>query len=217
MTASRTLIISNLLGFREGSIPFTFLGCPIFKGKPKRVQFQAIVDKIKVKMATLKGSLLSIMGRVQLIKTIINGILVFSFHVYQQPRRFLKTLDIWIKFFTWRGYITTWKVCTVSWKQLCMPWEEGGLELRSTCDINASLLLGLSWKCYAHALNGRFFLEIDFLLPINLTTATSNLLFGLGSENIWTLLLGTQFGLLVVGRTSICEMITGWAIHCCRY
>jgi hypothetical protein len=150
MTANRTTMVSNLMGFTEGSIPFTYLGCPIFKGKPKCVHFQAIVDKIKVKMATWKESLLSIMGRVQLIKSIIHGMLVYSFHVYQWQRRLLKTLDIWIKKFIQSGDLNTSKVCTVAWKHLCMPWEEGGLDLRSTSDINAGLLLRLSWKCYAH-------------------------------------------------------------------
>lgn len=87
MTNRRTTMLSSMLGFTEGAIPFNYLGCPIFKHKPKCVHFQAIVDKIKVKMATWNGSLLSIMGRVQLIKSIIHGMLVYSFHVYQWPMR----------------------------------------------------------------------------------------------------------------------------------
>nr|ABE87589.2 RNA-directed DNA polymerase (Reverse transcriptase); Ribonuclease H; Endonuclease/exonuclease/phosphatase [Medicago truncatula] len=35
MTGSRVQMISSLLGFNVGSLPFTYLGCPIFRGKPK--------------------------------------------------------------------------------------------------------------------------------------------------------------------------------------
>lgn len=52
----------NSLGFAQGQIPFTYLGVPIFKGKPKVAHLQPITDKIKTKLATWKGSLLSIMG-----------------------------------------------------------------------------------------------------------------------------------------------------------
>jgi hypothetical protein len=59
---ARGVMTSNLLGFNSGSVPFNYLGCPIFVGKPKVIHFQAIADKIKIKLSSWKGSLLSIMG-----------------------------------------------------------------------------------------------------------------------------------------------------------
>jgi len=88
MSATRVHMISALLGFNVGTVPFIYLGCPIFQGKPKVVHFQMIADKIKTN-ATWKGSFLSIMGRVQLVKSIVRGMLVYSFHVYFWPRRLL--------------------------------------------------------------------------------------------------------------------------------
>jgi len=63
--------IVNLLGFTKGSLPFTYLGAPIFKGKPKKIYFQSIADKVKLKLASWKASLLSIVGRVQLVKSVV--------------------------------------------------------------------------------------------------------------------------------------------------
>jgi len=57
-------------------------------------------------------------------------------------------LDRWIKNFVWSGDIFTRKICTVSWNQVCLPWEFGGLDLKSTRTINSSLLLHLSWKLF---------------------------------------------------------------------
>ena len=53
-------MIANLLGFSVGSVPFLYLRCPIFQGKPKVMHFRMVTNKIKNKLATWKGSTLSI-------------------------------------------------------------------------------------------------------------------------------------------------------------
>lgn len=63
---SSSITPRNILGFSSGRLPFTYLGVPLFKGKPKALHLQPIADKIKLKMASWKGSTLSILGRVQL-------------------------------------------------------------------------------------------------------------------------------------------------------
>jgi len=138
------------LGFTVRTVPFIYLGCPIFQGKPKVAHFQMIIDRIKTKLATWKGSLLSVMGRVQLVKYIIHETLVYFFHVYYMwPRRLLRMLDTWIKNFIWSGDVLTRKVCTVSWNCLSRPWAEGGLNLKPTRLINDSLIMKLAWNLLA--------------------------------------------------------------------
>jgi hypothetical protein len=146
---SRLVMISNLLGFNEGTTPFIYLGYPIFVGKPKSIHFRSIADKIKVKLASWKGSLLSIMGRVQLVKSVIHGMLVYSFHIYSWPRTLIKTLDMWIRNFIWSGDVTTRKICTVAWKKIGRPLDEGGLDIRSLVQMNDSLLLLLCWRFFS--------------------------------------------------------------------
>jgi len=89
--------------------------------------------------------MLSIMGKVQLVKSIIHGMLVYSFHIYMWPRRLLHQLDSWIKNFIWSGDIGTRKVCTVSWKIMYRSWAAGGLDIEPTRLINESLILQLPW------------------------------------------------------------------------
>jgi len=86
-------MLAQMSGFSVGTLPFQYLGCPIFQGKPKCIHFQSIVDRIKVNLAPWKGVLLSIMGRVQLVKSIVHVMLVYSFHIYHLPVRLLKMLD----------------------------------------------------------------------------------------------------------------------------
>jgi len=60
----------------------------------------------------------------------------------------LNMLDKLIKNFIWSGDIHTRKICTIAWKQVCLPWDSGGLDLKSTRSINSSLLLHLSWQLF---------------------------------------------------------------------
>jgi len=53
MSHSRILNVSNSFGFGVGTIPFLYLGVPIFKEKPKAIYFQPRVDRIKIKLATI--------------------------------------------------------------------------------------------------------------------------------------------------------------------
>lgn len=149
MTGSRTQMIASLLGFNVGTLPFTYLGCPIFRGKLRVSHFKTITDRIKTKLATWKGTSLSIMGRVQLVKSIIHGMLVYSFHVYMWPRRLLRSLNTWIKNFIWSGDVFTRKVCTVPWNTVCRPWLEGGLDIKLTQLINDAFMLKLAWNLFS--------------------------------------------------------------------
>jgi len=68
ISQDRLQSIVEMLGFSIGELPFVYLGVPVFKGKPKPIYFQSIMDKVKIKLASWKASLLSIAGRVQMIK-----------------------------------------------------------------------------------------------------------------------------------------------------
>jgi len=103
------------------------------------------------------------MGRVQLVKSIIYGMLVYSFHVYQWPRKLLKALDRWIKKIIWSGDINNKKVCIGAWRTLCNPWSVGGLDLKSTSLINESLILQLGWKLILEESQWSLFFKRRFL------------------------------------------------------
>ncbi|XP_019433069.1 PREDICTED: uncharacterized protein LOC109339965 [Lupinus angustifolius] len=73
-TPRKIATISSALGFLPDSLPFHYLGVPLFKGKPKKVHLQPVGDKIIQKLARWKGLTLSIMGRVELVKSVIQTI-----------------------------------------------------------------------------------------------------------------------------------------------
>jgi len=116
LMTSRIVEVKEIMGYNMGFFPFCYLGVRIFQGCPKKEHFQPIVDKIMLKLAKWKGALLSIIGHMELIvESIIQGMLIFSFHIYAWPIMVLKTLDKWIHNFIWRGDIYSRKLVTVVW------------------------------------------------------------------------------------------------------
>ncbi|KAF1894057.1 hypothetical protein Lal_00003974 [Lupinus albus] len=113
-TARRIATLTGILGFSAGSLPFNYLGVPLFRGKPKRLHLQSIVDRILAKLATWKGLVLSIMGRVELVKSVVHSMLAYNFHIYVWPSNLIKSLDGSIRNFIWSGDTKTRKIVTVA-------------------------------------------------------------------------------------------------------
>ncbi|KAF1881574.1 hypothetical protein Lal_00021429 [Lupinus albus] len=97
----------------------------LFKGKHKRVHLQPIADRIFQKLANWKESSLSITGKVELVKSIINSMLVYSFLIYSWPSQLIKNIDGCIRNFIWAGDINAKKLIIMAWKQVCSPTIEG--------------------------------------------------------------------------------------------
>nr|ABD28670.2 RNA-directed DNA polymerase (Reverse transcriptase) [Medicago truncatula] len=146
ITDTRMNNIVNILGFNVGSLPFTYLGAPIFKGKPKGIHFQPIADKVKAKLAKWKASLLSIAGRIQLVKSVVQSMLVHTMSIYSWPIKILKEMEKWIKNFIWSGDVTKRKMVTVAWRKICADYEEGGLGVKSLICLNEATNLKICWN-----------------------------------------------------------------------
>jgi hypothetical protein len=145
ISQTRLLNIAGKLGFGIGSLPFIYLGVPIFKGKPKARFLKPIVDKVKVKLSAWKASLLSMAGRVQLVKSVVQGMLLHSLLIYYWPSSLIKELERYMRNFIWSGDISKRKLVTVSWANVCKPLSEGGLGLRSLVKLNEAANLKLCW------------------------------------------------------------------------
>jgi hypothetical protein len=123
ITSGRLDLIVQLLDFNLGSLPFSYLGVPMFKGKPKTIHLQPIADKIRMKLSAWKASLLSIAGRVQLVKAVIQSMLMYIISLYSWPAALIKDLEKHIRNFIWSGDIDKRKIVTVSWKKMCLPYS----------------------------------------------------------------------------------------------
>ncbi|GAU27921.1 hypothetical protein TSUD_160160 [Trifolium subterraneum] len=145
ITPGRLNLIVQLLNFKLGSLPFIYLGVPIFRGKPKTCHLQPVADKIKLKLSAWKASLLSIAGRVQLVRSVIQSMLIYSITLYSWPVALLKDIEKCIRNFVWSGDIDKRKLVTISWQKICRPYSQGGLNIISLIKLNAATNLKLCW------------------------------------------------------------------------
>lgn len=72
------------------------------------------MDKIIHKLASWKGLLLSYIGRIQLVRSVIQGMMLHSFMIYPWPVSLLKKLDSAVRNFIWTGCTDSSKRITVS-------------------------------------------------------------------------------------------------------
>ena len=135
-----------LLNFNIGSLPFNYLGIPIFKGKPKVCHLQPIADRIKLKLSNWKSSLLSMVERVRLVQSVIQSMLIYNISIYAWPTSLLKDLEKDIKNFIWSGDKEKRKLISVSWKKVCRLYVQGGLNLRSLINLNQATKLKFCWN-----------------------------------------------------------------------
>lgn len=138
--------ITRTLGFIHGSIPFDYLGVPLFYGQPKQHFFVSLKDRILSKFPTWMGKHLSMAGRICLVKSVIQASTVHAMLVYKWPKSILKIIDNACRNFIWTGGTSSRAGCTVSWDKLCAIREEGGLGLRSLALSNTCLLMKMAWK-----------------------------------------------------------------------
>jgi hypothetical protein len=148
ITHARLTQIAQFIGFSIGSLPFNYLGVPISKGRPKVAYLQPVADKIKAKLAAWKASLLSIARRIQLVRSVVQSMLVYSISIYAWPISLLRDLERWIKNFIWSGDINQRKLVTVAWKKVCKPLAQGGLSIRSLVTLNEASNLKLCWELF---------------------------------------------------------------------
>ena len=143
--AHRSSIICNTLGMAEDKAPFLYLGVPIFKGTPKKRHLQVLADKVKIKLEGWQGKMLSLAGRVGLIKDIVTPMLLHSFMIYKWPILLLKQLEQWMRNFIWSGNIQVRKLTTVAWHKVCSSLEAGGLGVRKLRALNDAANLKFTW------------------------------------------------------------------------
>jgi len=113
--------------------------------KPKVVHFQFIADRIRIKLASWKASLLSIVGRIQLVKSVIHSMILHTILIYSWPSSLIKDIERCLRNFIWSGDLEKRKLVTVAWHKCCLPYSEGGLGMRSISVLNDASNLKMCW------------------------------------------------------------------------
>ncbi|CAA7397126.1 unnamed protein product [Spirodela intermedia] len=139
--------IQGLIGFSRGHLPFDYLGCPIFLGRRRIHYFDALVGKLRKKLAGWKIQLLSPGGRIQLIRHVLMSMPLHLLAVHEVLDTVLQTIRRICTSFLWDGQLEgPRRQRRVSWEKACRPTNEGGLGIRRPQDVFNMLQKKLVWR-----------------------------------------------------------------------
>lgn len=132
-------------GLTPGKFPIRYLGLPLTSRKLKISEYAPLMSKITTRLQSLSAKLLSFSGRLQLLKTVIFGIVTFWISAFILPKGCIKSIESLCSRFLWSGNIEKRSIAKVAWTTVCLPKDEGGLGLRSFTVWNQVLCLKFIW------------------------------------------------------------------------
>ena len=141
-------LAANTLLCRTGEIPFTYLGLPI-GGNITRIQlWDPILLKLSKKLATWKSKMLSIGGRLTLIKSSLTSLPLYFMSIYPIPMGVVKKIISLTRLFLWAGYSEKKAIPLVAWNILQLPKILGGLGIGNIKHKNIALLFKWVWRFF---------------------------------------------------------------------
>ncbi|XP_057770983.1 uncharacterized protein LOC130990768 [Salvia miltiorrhiza] len=182
------------LGFSPGSLPFSYLGVPVFAGRASSVRLAGIWDRIIAHFPKWQGMQLSMAGRLCLVTSVIQSAAVHSMSIYKWPAKLLHDLDRACRSFIWTGSTSSKPRSSVAWNRVCAPKEQGGLNVKSFTHISQGFMLRLGWLLLTSDSFGfRLFREryLDSCLRPRLPWFSSTIWLG-SRESIRTLIRDTH-------------------------
>ncbi|KAL0884326.1 hypothetical protein Bca101_008307 [Brassica carinata] len=138
-------------GFPIGNLPIRYLGLPLMSRKLKISEYDPLMSKIIKSFQAWSVKLLSFAGRLQLLKTVIFGLVNFWVSAFMLPKGCIAAIESLCARFLWSGNIEKKGIAKVAWSTVCLPKQEGGLGVRSIHVWNQVLGLKFVWLLLSHA------------------------------------------------------------------
>lgn len=143
-----TTDLASRFGFAPGALPVRYLGLPLLPHKLRPADYQPLLDRVRQRISSWLVRHLSFAGRLQLIRSVLGGVVNFWTAVCPIPKFFLKEVERLCNSFLWSGAPNSSREAKVSWESVCLPKEEGGLGLRRLMTWNKVFGLKLIWLLF---------------------------------------------------------------------
>ncbi|XP_074298472.1 uncharacterized protein LOC141629353 [Silene latifolia] len=122
--------IKQVTGFREGTMPFRYLGVPIKAGRLTKKECSALTEKMVARIRGLGAKKLSYAGRVTLINAVLNTIQNYWAPMFIIPKCIINHIMAICRNFLWDGSPDYHRVHLVAWDKVTLPKKEGGLGIK---------------------------------------------------------------------------------------
>lgn len=116
-----------------------YLGFPITHSRKRKKHYIELIEKVKDKLKSWKGKMLSYGGKEILIRSVLQSTPIYVLYAIVPPICVTKELyKIIAKFFYSNKEIGRSKHWA-AWNNVCFPKQEGGLGLRSLFEVSLPL------------------------------------------------------------------------------
>ncbi|GJZ89295.1 putative RNA-directed DNA polymerase, eukaryota, reverse transcriptase zinc-binding domain protein, partial [Tanacetum coccineum] len=136
-------------GCASGTFPFTYLGLPIGSNMNLVSSWQFLFDRFHTKLSSWKANLLSIGGRLTLIKAVLGSLGIYYLSIYKAPETVLKYLERYRAKFFWGGSQDSRNLAWIKWTNALSSFDKGGLNIGSLKAFNLDLLQKWRWKLFS--------------------------------------------------------------------
>ena len=133
---------------KVGDIPFTYLGLPIGGNMSRIHAWDPIVSKVEKKLATWKGRMLSIGGRLTLIKASLSNLPIYYMSIFPIPMGVAKKINSITRQFLWSGNMEKKSLSLVPWEIVQLPKAMGGLSIGNILHKNIAMLSKWLWRLF---------------------------------------------------------------------
>ncbi|KAJ0788215.1 putative RNA-directed DNA polymerase [Helianthus annuus] len=144
--ASDVEVLAAAVGCKVDKIPFVYLGIPVGANMNRVASWRPVFEVVEKRLSLWKAKVLSIGGRVTLIKSVLECIPNYFLSLYRAPVGVISKLETMFRKFLWGGSLEEKKTHWVGWDRVASPIDCGGLGIRSLGSINISLLLKWAWR-----------------------------------------------------------------------
>lgn len=134
----------------EGNTFGKYLGFPMFNSRPKKSDFQFLLDNFKHRLAGWKTNFMTMAGRTTLIKSTLNALLNHVMHYISIPQSIINKMEQYQRNFLWDTTATRKKMHLIKWVRITSPNELGGLGIQQLRPKNNALLASLAWRLFQY-------------------------------------------------------------------
>ncbi|GKB04934.1 RNA-directed DNA polymerase, eukaryota [Tanacetum coccineum] len=126
--------------------PFTYLGSMVGGDMHRLQSWNDMVDRVKRRLSKWKMKMLSIGGRLTLVKSVLGSMPIFHMSLFKVPSGILHTLES-IRSHFFKGHdMSSKKASWVNWNKVIAPKEKGGLGVSSLYALNRGLMFKWVWR-----------------------------------------------------------------------
>jgi hypothetical protein len=126
--------------------PQRYLGLPLSLRKPSAAQLQYLVDNVANKLPGWKASLLDKGGRLELVRSTLSTMPIFSMMSLDIPAKTILAIEKILRGFLWKGRKDVkGGHCLVVWDKVCTPKKWGGLGIPNFKMMNVALKTRWLW------------------------------------------------------------------------